>query len=265
METLSDILDQVTASGDRAPVTIPPGWRQGRATFGGLVVALGLKAMIVQVEPERRPRALQAAFVGPVAAGPVEVAAKVLRRGRAATQVEAEVLQEGQVVCSALGSFGADRPSGLAVAGPALPGLPLPDHLPELPYLPGVTPEFTQRFAYRFAVGELPYSGSPSRSMGGFCRLREPAREAAPEHVVVLVDAWPAPLVPMLPRPAPSSSLTWSLELVTPTAGASTADWWPFLAEVDHAAGGYGHVRGTLWTPDGRLAALSRQTVVVFD
>ena len=54
-----------------------------------------------------------------------------------------------------------------------------------------------------------------------------------------------------------------------PEAGTQKPDaradaWWLYRAELEASAGGYAHASAKLWSPAGRLAALSRQVVAVF-
>lgn len=262
---LQGILRTVQMAGERGRAEIPGGWAQGRATFGGLQVALALRAMRTRVEEDRLPRSLLTTFVGPVGVGEVELTVETLRQGRSATLLRADLLQEGTVRCSVQGAFGAERESTVAVEGTPSPTVPGPDEdLWKLPYVEGVTPEFTRRFRYRFAIGSGPYSGVDSREMGGWCRFRNTSEPVAEEHVLCLVDAWPAPILPMMNEPAPASSVTWALDFIQPMPEALSSDWWLFRSEVDHAGHGYGQFDGALWSPDGRLVALARQTFVVF-
>lgn len=265
MKALEEILQGVRMEGDRGVAEIPEGWAQGRATFGGLQVALALRAMRTRVEENRLPRSLLTTFVGPVGAGEVELTVETLRQGRSATLLRADLLQEGTVRCSVHGAFGAERESTVAVEGTPPPEVAGPeDDLWELPYLAGVTPEFTRRFQYRFAIGSGPYSGVESREMGGWCRFRDTSEPVTEEHVLSLVDAWPAPILPMMKEPAPASSVTWVLDFIQPMPEALSSDWWLFRSEVDHAGHGYGQFDAALWSPEGRLVALARQTFVVF-
>lgn len=48
-------------------LVIPAQWAQGRASFGGLVVALQYEAMRAKVPADRPVRSLAVTFVGPVA------------------------------------------------------------------------------------------------------------------------------------------------------------------------------------------------------
>lgn len=265
MKPLREILQDVHVGGDSGRAAIPEGWAQGRSTFGGLVVAVALRAMRSQVAAERLPRSLLATFVAPVAPGGVGLRVRTLREGRAATLLQADVEQEGSVRCSVQGAFGADRESAVSMEGTPPPEVAGPDEdLWELPFIDGVTPDFTRRFQYRWAIGSGPYSAADAREMGGWCRFRDASEPVTEEHVLSLVDAWPAPILPLMKEPAPASSLTWALDFVQPIPEASAGDWWLFRAEVDQVAHGYGQFHAALWSPDGRLTALGRQTWVVF-
>ena len=83
-------------------------------------------------------------------------------------------------------------------------------------------------------------------------------------HLLALVDAWPPALLPLLNKPTAGSTLTWTIEFVQPLPQASTLEWCKYLAVIEHARDGYGHVAANLWTPGGELIAISRQTVAVF-
>ena len=92
-----DLLEAVR--GQPQALTIPAEWAQGRASFGGLVVALQYEAMRAKVAADRPVRSLAVTFVGPVAPDvPVSFEVDVLREGKAVSQVLGRVMQEGQVV-----------------------------------------------------------------------------------------------------------------------------------------------------------------------
>lgn len=241
-----------------------PDWMQGRATFGGLVAAAGLSAMRARVPADRPPRSLHITFVAPVAPGPAEVHTVLLREGRAASVVEAKIVQGGAVCCAIVGSFGADRPSAVEVAAPAMPtGLDRAGAV-AMPYVEGMTPTFTQHFKMAWGLGGFPFSGDKTGVIGGWCRLSDDASPATHEHVLGLVDAWPPTVLSMLTAPAPGSSLNWSIQFLDWTPAATADGEWFYRAVTDAAHNGYAHTRAVLWDPFGRPAALSTQTVAVF-
>ncbi len=261
----SDLLDAVRRSPQE--LSIPAEWAQGRASFGGLVAALQYEAMRAKVSADRPVRSLAITFVGPVEPGvSVGFEVDVLREGKAVSQVLGRVLQNDQVVTLVQGSFGASRPSEVEVLAAPAPEMKHWDDCQELPYIKGVTPEFMRHLAMRWSVGGLPFTGNKSREMGGWVRLRgdvkeEPVTEA---HILALVDAWPPALLPHLKKPAAGSTLTWTIEFVQPLQALSTLDWCKYLVEIEHARDGYGHAAAALWSAEGQLIALSRQTVTIF-
>ncbi|MFV3405244.1 acyl-CoA thioesterase [Pseudomonas sp. NY15463] len=248
-------------------LSVPSDWAQGRAVFGGLMAAMLYEAMRLKLGDERPVRSLAITFVGPATPEvPISLEVEVLREGKAVSTLLGRALQNGQVVTLMQGSFGAGRPSVVAVeAHPAAPITPLEHAAPELPFIQGVTPAFMRHVALRWAVGGLPFSGDTSRQMGGWVRLRdieEAPLEAA--HVLALVDAWPPSLLPHLKQPAAGSTLTWTIEFIQPAPPLSTLDWCRYVVETEHARDGYGHAAAALWSAEGELVALSRQTVTVF-
>lgn len=245
---------------------VPDGWTQGRATYGGLVAAMLYEKMAAEVDPDSSLRSLTISFVGPVAAGAIDVSATTLRAGRSVTQVEGRIYQEGSVVLAGLASFGRGRESNIRVDTDRAPEFRTPDDSEALPYIPGVVPEFTQKFDYRIARGQQPFSGSSDSHLGGWVRFRDGSREPVTiAHLLALIDAWPPAILPMLKQPAPASSLTWTVEFIEPLPQLGADQWWQYLAEVEQAADGYGVVQARLWDAGGRLVAFTRQTVTVFD
>ncbi|MCP3950866.1 MAG: thioesterase family protein [Desulfobacterales bacterium] len=68
-----------------------------------------------------------------------------------------------------------------------------PDEALELPYSEGLTPAFTRHFAYRWALGDLPFSGKGGHEIGGWIQFRERTDCLSEEWLVALADAWPIP------------------------------------------------------------------------
>lgn len=61
-----------------------------------------------------------------------------------------------------------------------------------------------------------------------------------------------------------ASSLTWTAEFLQPLPQQRSGDWCRYLAEIEEARDGYGHVAARMWSADGQLLAISRQMVTVF-
>ena len=249
-------------------LSIPAHWGQGRSVFGGLAAALIYRALRERAPADRPVRSLAMTFVAPMQCEtPLRIEVEVLREGRAVSQLLGRALQNGEVVTLVQASFGAGRPSSVAVDAEPAPTLKAPEDSQKFPYLPGITPEFTRHLEMCWAQGGLPFSATPAREMGGWVRLRgeapqQPVDEAA---LLTLVDAWPPALLSHLRRPAPGSSLTWTIEFMQPLPVAEVGEYFLYQARIEHTSDGYGHVAAKLWTARGELVAISRQTVVVFD
>lgn len=263
--TFSDLLAAVRDN--PLSVTVPPAWSQGRACFGGLMAALQYEAMRAQVPQERSVRSLAITFVGPAEPGvPIAFEVEILREGKAVSQVLGRAMQSGQVMMLVQGSFGAPRESVIAVESEPAASLKPVEESQELPFISGMMPAYLKFMEVRWALGGLPFSGTPSRAIGGYARLRGSAEgeRATEAHILALVDTWPPAVLPHLRTPAPGSSLTWTIEFIQPQPVMTTLDWCAYRAVIEHARDGYGHTAAMLWTVTGELVAISRQTVTVF-
>ena len=262
MTAFADLLTPVAAPESRRAAILPE-FLQGRAAFGGLVAALGVRAMRAHVEEERVVRSVLVSLVAPVTVGAVTIDADLLRAGGTASHVQAAVRQGNKLCAMMLGSFGIPRRSSLSASAP--PGAPdaPPGDLPLVPFIPGLTPEFTQFFEYRWPEDTMPFSGRGHGILQGWIRLKEAIPVADP-FLAALGDAWPTPALPMLTRFEVFSTLTWSLELCGRPPLQASDEWWQVRASVEQAREGYVNQEMRIWTRDGRPALVSRQVVAVF-
>ncbi|MFH0090422.1 thioesterase family protein, partial [Pseudomonas aeruginosa] len=83
-------------------------------------------------------------------------------------------------------------------------------------------------------------------------------------HVGAVIYCWPGGVLAHLGSPALASSLTWTAEFLQPLPQQGSGDWCRYLAEIEEARDGYGHVAARMWSADGQLLAISRQMVTVF-
>lgn len=258
--------DEVTTWAPAAPGVwrgeVAAEWMQGRAAFGGVVTAAALRALREQVGPDRALRSFTASFMAPVQPGVAEVKAQLLREGRALSHGEAKVEQGGGVSAAVLAAFAAPRESGVRVVGERVTPPCAPDAVMDMPYIEGVVPRFVQNFHLRWADGDYPFAGSAAARFGGWCRHRTAATGL--EAVVGLLDAWPAPVLPMLKGPAPASTVRWSAHLVGDVE-AALGGWCWFTSRALAAQDGYASTLNHLYAEDGALVAWTEQLVAVFD
>jgi acyl-CoA thioesterase len=270
---LHEILDrvQVDAGDDddlpmkrgSAWVELPASWLQGRTVFGGIVGALLQRAMAGVAPSDREPRSLQVVFVAPVVPGRVEIDVQILRSGRSITHCAAQLLQGDGVRASAFGTFGAARAGRLAVEGLPAPGGPRPDDVPPMPDLPHL-PAFVRHFDFRYTSPRVPFSNTPGRDLGGWCRpLGVGAVDAA--ALAAITDAWPGSVLPNLAAPAPASTVSWTIDFAPGMEPVTTEAWWQYAAHTEAAGDGYALSRAYVWDESGRLTVASRQVLAVFE
>lgn len=263
-----DVLFSAARAGD--DVVVPPGWGQGRATFGGVIGGVLLSHALAHVDlPEHAVRAMTVTFVGPVEAGAARLSTEVLRQGKSATQLETRIVQQDasgdeSVRAAALITIGMPRPSAVEVCAPSAKGArPDIEDLAPIPYVEGVSPEFIQHLDMRLARGTGPFTGGADGDMRGSMRFSQPTNDFGLAHLVALIDCWPPAPGQMLTEPAPMSTMTWTLDFLAPVTGSGHDAWW-YEVTTDAAHEGYGHTQARIFTGAGEPVALSRQTVALF-
>ena len=264
--SLDRMLEEARA-GER--VTVDDGWDQGRATFGGVVGGILLaRAEAVASDPGRELRSAMVSFVAPVAPGPTEVAAEVLRAGKGVTQVQATLRQDGAVAGSMLASFGLERESSLEWEAPdaAARTLLSPDDIAPLPYVEGVTPGFFGHVEMRIAEGTHPFAGAQTPDLAGWMRFTDPPATFTTAHLLTLTDCWPPSVLSMLSGPGAASTLSWTFEPVAagPPEGDDPRAHWQYEVLTDRCSNGYAHTHARIWDAHGTLRALSRQTIALY-
>jgi len=171
---------------------VPAGWEQGRGAFGGLVLGTLARAMIAS-EPDsnRALRFLSGEIGAPVLVGETRIEVTVLRRGKNLTNLDARLVQNGDVVARASAGLSAARATSGDSISPEPPAIP-PASVPVRGMIGDFIPSFTEHFEYR-STGPVPFSGSPTPVVEGYVREKVvPTRVDAPMMVALLDAYWPA-------------------------------------------------------------------------
>jgi acyl-CoA thioesterase len=263
--THSEILDSLSADGSGGwQLMLGEDWLQGRTAFGGLQAALAVRALRDLVPAELPLRALQTTFIAPVPAGPVKLRGRLLRTGSSTMHAECRIVDGDQTLCLVVAVFGKPRRSELDIQPVQADPQRRDDPGREQPYVEGITPMFTRHFVFRWAPdSSFPFQGATEPKTCIHVRHREP-QTLDETHIIALADTVPSPGLSMLKQRAMASSMTWTLELFDQRTDFSSGAFWRMDTEVTAATDGYLGQSALLWTPDGRLSALSRQSVVVF-
>jgi acyl-coenzyme A thioesterase PaaI-like protein len=257
---LSVLLSRIEAREGTAMLDVPEDWLQGRTLFGGLQAVIGLAAMR-SLAPDAPLRSLQVTFLAPVPGGPVHARALVLRSGKNATHVEARIVDGDKTLAVMVAVFGLARSSAVALR-PRQQRV-TPENPFELPWIPGVTPRFTQHFKARWIRGGPPWSGIERPESVVELGMRDQGN-ATESHVVAMPDVLPPLALSYLTTPGAAASLNWMLELLDEDVGSLPLEGWRIDATMPAAHGGYLSQSVTLWGPGGVPVALGRQTMVVF-
>lgn len=238
---------------------VPEGWAQGRTVYGGLTTAAAVALGYRVVADDWQLRTVNVQFLRPSKAGRLVGRCTPRRAGKGVNFVQIELVQGDGVLAVQL-VFVRPRASAIDVAPLAMRATRPCAELDDLPYLPGMTPEFTQHLALRWAEGGYPYSGSDAASFTGYCRFRAPAGDA--EGLVALLDAWPCPSLALAKGPAAASSVMWTAHLIhTPPPGEG---WYGFEYDTVVGAAGMHTAVGRMFDADGRLVGWTEQLVAVY-
>ncbi|MCP4631399.1 MAG: thioesterase family protein, partial [candidate division Zixibacteria bacterium] len=226
---------------------IPKEWSQGRTAFGGLLAAMICTTMQSMVNNERLLRSIKTTFANPITMDtPFGIEVVLLREGRTVTHMEGRAVQSDKTVVIVLASFGIPRDSDLSIDAVDAPVLPPPEKGIVLPEMPNVIiPDFIKHFDFRWVTDDLPFTGSQNSQVVGWIRFSEEPAQFTDSHLIALIDAWPVGMILMLDKPAPSSTLSWNIELIHPHSVAPD-EWLLYKAEIQHAEAGYAYEKASI-------------------
>ena len=245
-----------TASGFRT--TIPDEWLQGRTAYGGLSAALayeGAKAADVDLPPLR---SAQVSFIGPLS-GEVEISARLMRRGRNAAFVAAEVSGEKGVGTSAMFVFMSEIDSHVSHSEGGPPQVAPPQPLAEGTAPLGSAPGFIRNFDM---TGFESFEAQGAADVVRWFRLKDRRGIDPMTELVLIGDGLPPAAMTLMRERVNISSLTWLYNVLAPP---ETSDgWWLLRAESDHAEHGASSQDMSVWNADGDLVARGMQSVALF-
>jgi len=250
--------DEVTNFQTDGTGQVPEVWRQGRTIYGGLLVAAVLRAMRREVSLPLR--SVHVNFLGPALESDVSLEVNLLSRGSSITVLQGIVSCAGVRCTQVQAIFGKSRFSSVGFEDE---NVTFPADSEPFPYVDGVVPKFTRFMDFRWSEGGFPFTGHGEARLGGLCRHNTAAgpSEAA---TVGLLDAWPPAVLPLLDRPFPVSTVSWTIHLFDPPEHVPE-EWWYYRGRSLRFQDGYATTEARLYEPGGRLAAWSEQLVAVYE
>ncbi|MDE1173649.1 MAG: thioesterase family protein [Parvibaculaceae bacterium] len=261
MIPFSHLLSSIGRDGNDFTVSLSPDWLQGRTAYGGLSAALCLEAATRYATDLPPLRSAQFSFIGP-AAGQLTITPSVLRKGKSTIFMGVDVTGEAGLATRAILCFGMPRPSALDHEN-----IPAPDVLgwDESPSFFGdrPAPNFSQHFESRIAGGARPMTPDAEPEMLLWFRHRDADTPDNAVALVALADAPPPAAMVLFSAPAPISTMTWTLDMLTDKP-STTDGRWLIRSAAETAQGGYSSQAMNIWNADGKPILVARQNVAIF-
>jgi len=257
-----------------------PGWytaKLGEAwnfltPSGGVLMSVAMRAMLEELgDRDLRPLSANTHFCSPVPAGPMEIRVEVLRHGRSAAQVRAQ-LSSTSVPGPGLevsATFARRRPATVEMLDTRFPDVAKPDALE--PMRPPTDlggrerPRFFDNLASRMAIGEPWWTDDwkPGRArIARWFRYLVPQKlpdgRLDPFALPPLADTMPPSLIQKL-GPDHPPFFAPSLDLTVHFLEDTWAEW--LLADVHSRWAGFGYATADveLWDREGKLIAFATQ------
>jgi hypothetical protein len=257
--SFAGLLASAEPLGDGLRLAVPPDWHQGRTAYGGFSTAIAYEAAR-RVGGELPPlRSAQVSMIAPLA-GTVEARAKVLRRGRNATWVAAEITGETGVGLTATFVFMGPIASALSLDALS----PVPADL----IAPGDARDFLPERGPAFRLSHLDVRFARPKSPGKrpelcwWVRLRERDGLDAATEALLLADALPPGVLPLLSGTVQVSTMQWQIDMLT--AAPTSAGWWLLQSVGDYAQDGCSNQRMMMWDQAGAPVLTGLQSIALF-
>ena len=244
----------------RFHANIPEDWKV-RFVFGGVSMFAALRAMQETLARDDLPLVTaNAIFIAPVAPGPITIDVDMLRSGRSASQVAADLRVPGadSPALRVHGVFGVAHDTDLSFQELRFPEVPPPGAVAPPPDRPNPfgTINFHQQTDWR------PVSSFDDYGKGHFlCWVR--LREGEPDLLSLTVHGdvlGPAVGRALGPLEARGMFMSLSLEIGIRFVRAPVTPWVLQEIEAWHVGDGYATGPARLWDESGRLCAIATQT-----
>ncbi len=252
---------------------IPDGWKVVYV-FGGVTMYAALRAMQEALgRPDLRLVTANAIFVAPVPPGPVTIDVELLRDGRTASQVAADLKVDGQLALRAHGVFGVAHDLDLGFLDVRFPEVPHPLDIPQ-PEPPPDAPSrgpfehinFHAQTDWRpvngFAPWDPDFRAGPARMSVWTRLLREPRLpDGALDPLALAIHGDViGPAVGQGLGPIGVPFMVLSLEIGIRFVATPVTPWVLQEIEAWHVGDGYATGPARLWDEQGNLCAIATQT-----
>lgn len=261
MSSLQQTLSSLVRDGDDYLFEAPEDWAQGRTLYGGISAALLYTAVRGAHDDLGPLRSAQFAFVGP-ATGSLRFTSSVLRRGRSSAVVSAESVSEAGIASRALFVFGGARDSTVRHDHIVRMDVPPPDRCEPFHKSAKPLPGFLGRFEMRLGAGARLFEPEKQPEFAVWTRLRDGDGDDPVAALLAYGDALPCAAMANFAKPAPVSTMTWSIDFHLPAA--DHAGWHLVYSSSESAEDGYSLQNMRVFSEAGEPLASARQVVAIF-
>lgn len=258
----TDLIAAAERRGDELHFPAPENWKQGRTLYGGLTAAMSLHAARVLTGEIRQLRSALVSFAGP-SSDEVSATAELIRSGRTAATVRTALQSGDSAATQTLLSFSDLRDSDIRHDAAPAPANETPTDAQILRFSDVGGPTFGENFDVAMIGGSIPMSGSDNPELLWWARHRDPAARGSELGLMCLADILAPAVLTMLRKPAPVSSMTWMVDIISDSLETEDG-WYLFNAKADSARGGYSTQDMSVWNSAGELLIKGRQTVTLF-
>lgn len=259
--SFAQVLAQAEPTADGFTALIPDTWLQGRTAYGGFSAALALEAAR-QVGGDGLPplRSAAVSFVGPTSSM-VNVSARLLRKGRNATWMAAEIGTGGGTGLTATFAFMGSIESALNLSERPVPAdLIALDDAAAFAFQPHTPLFLRHNFEVRFA---RPRGTARQAELSWWVRLAQREGLDPMTEIMLIADSLPPGVLPLLHAGVPVSSMNWQANLLT-SAPATRDGWWLLRSTGDYAQAGCSSQQMAIWNADGEPVMAGMQSVALF-
>ncbi len=237
---------------------------------GGVLLAIGLRAMQKEIGDELSPMSVTTVFCTPVPAGAISIAVRVLRRGATFVQVMASVTNGPELGLELIATFGRARDGYPDVVEAQMPDVPHWSELKEAPENPRMHMRFFENFDHRIAYGHLSWEPDdwepgPAR-YARWIKYREAPRDRDgmidPLAYAPIVDLMPPSLVHKMGR-ARANFYAPSLDLTLHFYERTDREWFLISGLCRRAVGGIASAQVELFDEAGKLVAYATQVMML--
>ena len=257
----SQVMAFMHQTGEQFTIDLPTDWLQGRTAYGGLSAAVCLEATLRSTKDLPPLRSAQFCFIGP-ATGELKISPKVLRRGKSAVHIGAELEGEAGLAVRSSFCFGVSRTAANPHPLPAMPHVTAPDTYPSY-YTWQNRPSFMKHFDGRLAAGSRLGSPGEPPEMSVWLRHHNAGDDSSLVRLLALADALPPAALILYDEVIPISTMMWSIDILHPNPTTSTGWWFAECVALTNEQG-YSVQNTTIWNADGQPVLVARQNVAIF-